>query len=65
MANYNTYSVKILLEKGSSLEERIRRSAQERGISFQAALEEVIKIGLWKHMERNLDFVERVHCSKT
>ena len=64
MASYKTYTITILLEDDGSLEQRISRSANERGISFESALSEAVEIGLWVHMERNMDLVESAyHCA--
>lgn len=63
MANFKTYSVTVLLEEGSELEKRIQESAQMRGIDFTSALQESVDIGVWGHISRNLDFVDRVYRS--
>ena len=63
MAGYKTYTVKILLEDGSDLMQRIQKSADTRGISFQEALEEAVQIGSWRHIADNLDFVNRANYS--
>lgn len=65
MADYKTYSVTILLENGGNLEKRIKRSAQERDISFESALQEAVDIGLWKHLEQSMDVVESAYRSTT
>lgn len=61
MAEYNEYSLTIILEKDGSLEQRIQRLAEKRNVTFQEALESVIQLGLWKFMERNMDTYERVY----
>lgn len=63
MAKFKTYSVTILLEEGSELEKRIQESAQMRGIDFTSALQESVDLGIWGHMSRNLDLVDRTYRS--
>lgn len=60
MGKIQSYTVNIVLEEGSELMKRIAASAEARGISFCAALEEAVNIGLWPHIERNVSMVERL-----
>lgn len=60
MGRIQSVSVNIVLEKDSELMRRIKASADARGIDFAAALEDVINIGLWPHINRNLDLLERL-----
>ena len=61
MSDYNEYSTTIILEKDGSLEQRIQRLAEKRGVPFQDALDSVIQLGLWKFMECNMNTYERVY----
>lgn len=65
MGKIQSYSVNIVLEEDGDLMHRIQASAEARGISFQTALEEAVNIGLWPHIARNLDMVDRLreHCA--
>ena len=65
MENIKFIPVNVLLEDGGELMARIQASADARGISFEAALEEVVNIGLWPHISRNLDLLERLSKEAT
>lgn len=60
MGKIQSYTISIVLDTDSDLMRRIQASADERGISFRTALEEAVNIGLWPHIERNLNMVERL-----
>lgn len=60
MGNIQSYSVSIVLEGEADLIRRIQASAEARGISFQATLEEAVNIGLWPHITRNLNMLDRI-----
>ena len=62
MAKFEHYKVEILIEEDSDLEKKIQQSAQLRGITFQQALQEAVNIGIWNHIRRNIDLVDR--CCK-
>ena len=60
MGKIKSFTVSIVLDEDSDLMRRIQDSADTRGISFRTALEEAINIGLWPHIERNLNMVEDI-----
>lgn len=53
------YTVSIPLEKGGDIVRRLESIAEVRGTSFESILDDAVNIGLWKHIERNLDLLER------
>lgn len=63
MAGYKTFTVNIVLQDGGDLMKRIQTSADNRGISFQDALQEAVDIGCWGHIERNLEMVDRAYST--
>lgn len=62
MEGLNFYTVSVPLQKDGDLMQRIQASADARKISFDAALSEAVNIGLWKHIERNIDMVDRLQA---
>ena len=59
MAVYKTYKILLPIEEDSELVRRIQAYAAILGASEEAAATTVCTIGLYKHMERNLDLLER------
>ena len=65
MGKIQFISVNIALEEDGELIRRIKASADARGISFETALEDVVNIGLWPHITRNMDLVDRLSKETT
>lgn len=59
MSKIAFHTVSIALEEDGELMQRLQASAAARGISFETALEDAVNIGLWPHIARNMDLIER------
>lgn len=46
MAELKYYSLKIPIDPKGELHNRIKQSAEERGISFETALDEAVQVGI-------------------
>lgn len=59
MATYRTYKVDIVIEEGSTLDKRLQKYAKGQLTSAANAVSTAVSWGVYHHMSRNLDLMER------
>lgn len=52
--------VTVVINKDTDLYRRIETVAAEKGISVERAVDVLVTIGLWKHIEDSLPHLERM-----
>jgi len=59
MAEFKHYSVTVLIQEGSELDRRLMALARSEGINQKEAVERAAGNGIYHHMRRNLELMER------
>lgn len=59
MGKIKLYTITVAMEENSDLISRLEGVAGARGIGFETVLEDAVNIGLWPHVTRNVDLMER------
>ena len=62
MGKIKFYTITVAMEESGDLISRLEGVAGARGTSFESILDDAVNIGLWKHIERNLDLLE-ISCN--
>ena len=59
MPEFKHYSVTVLIQEGSELDRRLMAVARAEGISKKEAVKRAAEAGIYHHMRRNLELMER------
>lgn len=59
MSEFKNYSVTVLIEGGSDLDRRLEAIARAEGVRKEEAVRRSVISGIYHHMCRNLELMER------